>query len=137
MCIFCNIINKKQEAFIVYEDVDVIAFLDNDPINEGHVLLVPKNHYLDIDDIPQDELSHLMITAQLIVKSLKKIYKPSGYSIMQNGGIFNDIGHFHLHIFPRYSNDGFKWIYSTQKINFNKQISDNIKAELEKNNLAN
>ena len=48
MCIFCDIANKKLETNIVYEDETVMVFLDNDPINEGHVLLIPKEHYLDV-----------------------------------------------------------------------------------------
>ena len=69
--------------------------MDMEPINEGHILLVPKEHYLDVDEI----LSHLMIISKKIVSVLKEIYRPNGYSIMQNGGEFNDVGHYHLHIF--------------------------------------
>lgn len=108
-CIFCHKENIKTD--FVYEDDIVMAFLDMDPINEGHVLLVPKAHYLDIDEVPDEVLSHIMLVAKRITSSLKKVYKPNGYSIMQNGGEFNDTGHFHLHIFPRYHGDGFGFVY--------------------------
>lgn len=107
-CIFCN--KEKIETDFIYEDDIVMAFMDIDPINEGHILLVPKKHYIDIDEIPDNELSHLILVSKKIVKNMKIRYKPDGYSIMQNGGQFNDIGHFHMHIFPRYKNDGFGWI---------------------------
>ena len=83
MC-FCN----KEEIItgFIYEDEKVMAFMDMDPINEGHVLIVTKEHYLDIDEIPDDILAHLIIISKKIVSVLKEIYNPDGYSIMQNGG---------------------------------------------------
>lgn len=107
-CVFCH--KEQLVTDIVYEDEKVMAFLDMEPINEGHVLLVPKDHYLDVDELPDELLSHLIIISKKIVVALKKIYHADGYSIMQNGGKFNDVGHYHLHIFPRYENDGFGWI---------------------------
>ena len=89
--------------------------MDMDPINPGHVLLIPKEHYLDIDEIPDEVLSHLTIVSKKIVTALKEIFLLDGYSIMQNGGEFNDVGHYHLHIFPRYKGDGFSWIYGSEK----------------------
>ncbi|MRI82455.1 HIT domain-containing protein [Aerococcaceae bacterium DSM 109653] len=99
----------------VYEDEIVIAFMDMDPINPEHVLLIPKEHYLDVDEIPDEVLSHLTIVSKKIVTALKEIFLLDGYSIMQNGGEFNDVGHYHLHIFPRYKGDGFSWIYGSEK----------------------
>lgn len=112
-CIFCH--KEKIVTDIVYEDELVLAFLDMEPINEGHILLIPKKHYLDVDEIPDEVLSHLMIISKKIVSALKEIYCPDGYSIMQNGGKFNDVGHYHLHIFPRYKRDVFGWTYGENK----------------------
>lgn len=123
-CIFCD---KSKISNIVYEDDFVIAFMDIDPINEGHILVIPKTHYLDMDEIPDNIISHLMIVSKKIVNVLKNIYKPDGYSIMQNGGEFNDIGHYHLHIFPRYKNDGFSWNYSDDEQNVNSVIAERIR----------
>lgn len=129
-CIFCKIANKKIESNIVYESNNIIAFLDIDPINEGHILVIPKEHYLDIDEIPKELLTHLLDITQKIVIAIKKIYNPNGYSIMQNGGEFNDIGHFHLHIFPRYQNDGFGWKCIENEINVSQEIANNIRKAL-------
>ncbi len=93
MCIFCDIAKHTLDTNIVYEDNVVIAFLDSNPINEGHILIVPKEHYLDIDEIPENINSYIISIAKKIVTTLKSIYHPDGYTIMQNGGIFNDIGH--------------------------------------------
>ena len=127
MCIFCDIANKKLETNIVYEDETVMAFLDNDPINEGHVLLIPKEHYLDVDELPSDVLCHLMNVSQKIVIAIKKVYLPDGYSIMQNGGAFNDIGHYHMHIFPRYENDEFDWKFSAEAFEHSEIVAERLK----------
>lgn len=133
MCVFCNIVNKKSDAYVVYENDKVLAFLDNDPISEGHILLIPKEHYLDVDDIPEDLLREIMEVSQKLVKAIKKVYKPNGYSIMQNGGIFNDIGHYHMHIFPRYLDDGFGFKYSSESHKFSMEIAENIRSILKNN----
>lgn len=125
-CIFCNIIAEKEKCYKVYSDNIITAFLDIDPINEGHLLLIPNNHYLDIDEIPNDVISHMFTYSKHIVKALKKVYDLEGYSIIQNGGKFNDIGHFHLHIFPRYSNDGFSWQYLNKEKLVNEKIAKDL-----------
>ncbi|MBQ7760489.1 MAG: HIT family protein [Clostridia bacterium] len=129
-CIFCKIIDKEIESNIVYESNNIIAFLDTDPINEGHILIVPKKHYLDIEELPSEVLNEIMELSQRIIKVLKTIYNPNGYSIMQNGGEFNEIGHFHLHIFPRYQNDGFGWKCNEKEINVSQKIARNIRKAL-------
>ena len=106
-CIFCD--RKKIKTKIVYEDEKIIAFFDADPINEGHILLIPKEHYADADDIPDELLAHIAQVSKRVISALKIVYSPDGYSVMQNGGKFNDIGHYHLHIFPRNDGDGFGW----------------------------
>lgn len=126
MCVFCDIVSKELKSYIVYENDKVIAFLDNAPINEGHILLIPKKHYLDVDELPVDILSELMMVSQELVKVLKKVYDLDGYSIMQNGGMFNDIGHYHLHIFPRYINDDFSWISSNESFEYSEEIAEKL-----------
>ncbi len=124
-CVFCD--RNKIATDFVYEDDKVMAFMDMEPINEGHVLLVPKEHYLDVDEMPDELLAHLMKISKTIVSALKEIYNPDGYSIMQNGGEFNDIGHYHLHIFPRYTGDGFGWTYGDAKKEVNAEIAQRIR----------
>ena len=127
-CIFCH--KEKIVTDFIYEDETVMAFMDMEPINEGHVLLVTKEHYLDADEIPDDILAHLMIISKKIVSALKDTYKPDGYSIMQNGGEFNDIGHYHMHIFPRYEDDGFGWTYGDNGKLVNAEIAKTIREKI-------
>lgn len=130
MCTFCSIAKHEIKANIVYETDELISFLDIDPINEGHVLVIPKEHYCDVDEMPQELLFKIAVTSQIIVTALKKTYNPDGYSIMQNGGIFNDIGHYHLHIFPRYQNDDFHWNCSAAKFGDASAIALKIKENI-------
>lgn len=127
-CVFCD--KNKITTDFVYEDNVVMAFMDMNPINEGHILIIPKEHYLDIDEIPDEILAHLMIISKKIVLALKEIYKPNGYSIMQNGGEFNDVGHFHLHIFPRYKGDGFAWTYDSKSKGVNEEAVKRIRERI-------
>lgn len=69
-------------------------------------MIVPKKHCLDLDELDEDITIHIMEFSVKTTRSLKRLFKPGGYSIIQNGGYFNDIGHYHMHVFPRYKNDG-------------------------------
>lgn len=128
-CIFCNKANLATD--IIYEDDMVLAFMDMDPINEGHVLLIPKEHYLDADEMPDELLTHIMLVSKKLVAAIKKVYHPNGYSIMQNGGEFNDVGHYHMHVFPRYHGDGFGWTFGEDGKAVNSEIAQKIKDALE------
>ncbi|RHW43340.1 HIT family protein [Neobacillus notoginsengisoli] len=109
-CIFCKIITKEADAQILFENEYVCCFLDKYPINKGHVLVVPKKHYPEFTQVDQDSLSKIIITAKRIAAQLQKVLNPDGITIMQNNGVFKDVNHYHMHIIPRFLNDGFGWI---------------------------
>ncbi len=125
-CVFCKIISDQADAYRVFELDDIIAFLDIDPINEGHVLIVPKIHESSIEKIPVAILTKIMELAQRIVIALQKIYGIKGYTIMQNGGQFCDFGHFHVHIFPRYENDGYSINYPVGNFECSEKVAQQI-----------
>ncbi len=129
-CIFCKIVKKEIPTYVIYEDGDILSFLDIEPINEGHVLIIPKDHYLDSDELPTELLAKITALSARIVAAIKRVYNPDGYSIMQNGGEFNDIGHYHLHIFPRYKEDGFSWNFPDKVQEYNNDIADRIRELL-------
>ena len=85
---------------------------------------------MDVDEIPDELLAHVMRVSKKIVAVLKDIYQPDGCSIMQNGGEFNDVGHYHLHIFPRYQGDGFGWVDADQEFEVSKTVADKIRKML-------
>ena len=110
-CIFCDIIAGKSSAEIVYQDDLTICFMDLYPINHGHILLVPKTHYTDLYDLPDAVAEHLIKISKKLSAKLKNVYKPDGVTVFQSNGYFNEIGHYHMHILPRYKNDGFSISY--------------------------
>ena len=108
-----RITNNKN---LIWHDDSVAMILDMDPLSKGHVLIVPITHYIDMDEMPIEQLNHIMSLAQSYLKVLKQVYQPAGYSIIQNGGLFNDLGHYHLHIFQRNSPQEFGWTYAETKV---------------------
>lgn len=130
MCEFCEIARHRREAYVIWENEKTIAFLDIDPIHEGHVLIIPKEHADSIDKIPADILLDVMKTARRIVAALREIYHNPGYTIMQNGGVFCDCGHVHFHVFPRYKNDGFGYIYPEGSAAYSKSVAENLRRHL-------
>lgn len=110
-CIFCRIVAKEAPAEILLESEKVISFLDINPINFGHTLVIPKGHYKKFHEIPDDVLMELTIFVSRISKALIETLKPHGYNIFTNNGKFagQQIMHCHIHIIPRFFNDGIKF----------------------------
>jgi len=109
-CIFCKIIRGEIPSYKVYEDNDVVAFLDISQATKGHTLVVPKIHSSNLIDIDTVTLSKVMIVAQKIATSMMKTLDGiKGINIVNNCG--EDAGqsvmHFHVHVIPRYSKDDF------------------------------
>ena len=103
-CIFCKIINGDIPCFKVYEDDDVLGFLDVNPNTNGHTLLVPKKHILDFDEIDLDMLSKINIAAKKVKKLLEEKLNCDGIIIQQNNGCVQEVKHYHMHVKPIYSN---------------------------------
>lgn len=109
-CIFCQIIDGKADSSKVYEDEVCSAFMDIQPVNPGHILVVPKAHYKDLSDLPADVGSHLFQVAQSISLCLPKTgIKSEGIDLFLANGeaAGQEIFHVHLHIIPRFAGDGF------------------------------
>ena len=107
-CIFCQIVEKKIPSQILFENVTNLAFLDIFPISKGHTIVIPKNHYNNLEDIPVDELSELYKIVKKISSKIYKKLKIDGYNILQNNfkAAGQVINHFHIHIIPRSREDG-------------------------------
>jgi histidine triad (HIT) family protein len=108
-CIFCRIAAGGQPSEKIYEDKNTFAFLDINPVNLGHVLIVPKTHSRNIFDISENECAHIFETARKISLAVKSATKAEGVNIMMNNELSAGqiIYHSHVHIIPRYKNDGF------------------------------
>jgi len=103
-CIFCRIAQKQVPASLVYEDEKAVAFLDIKPLNEGHTLVIPKAHYENIFEIPQELIAYLHGITKRVAFAVKKATSADGISIIQQNGkaAGQDIFHLHVHVIPRY-----------------------------------
>lgn len=106
--IFNKIINREVPAEIIYEDDKVISFLDIKPVNKGHVLVVPKKKFRNIFDADPVVFAHMATVAQKVAVALKEVTGADGANLVMNNerAAGQDVFHAHLHIFPRYENDG-------------------------------
>lgn len=109
-CIFCKILEGGLPSYKVYEDSNTLAFLDIFPINPGHVLIIPKNHFTDIFDTPEKDMQNLIATARKIVPAVMKATKADAINIGMNNKPASGqvVMHSHLHVIPRYKTDGLK-----------------------------
>ncbi|MDD3531849.1 MAG: HIT family protein [Candidatus Shapirobacteria bacterium] len=105
-CIFCQIAKGKIPAQIVHRDDKTIAFLDSQPKSAGHTLVIPREHFTSLLDIPAGLLADVVQSLQKVAQNINKQLKPDGFNICQNNGAFagQTINHFHFHIIPRYQN---------------------------------
>lgn len=110
-CLGCRLANKMEPVNVVYENDVLCCILDHDPFNEGHVLILPKGHFEDIDELDEETANAIIQTSRLLARALKKLYEPDGLTIVQNGGIFNELSHFHMHVVPRYKHQSFADFY--------------------------
>jgi len=109
-CIFCKIIKGGLPSSKVYEDEVCIAFMDIQPVNPGHVLVVPKTHSKDLSDLPADTGAHLFRVAQRIAVHMPEVgIKTEGINLLVAHGeaAGQEVFHVHLHVIPRYKEDGF------------------------------
>jgi histidine triad (HIT) family protein len=123
-CLGCKLANKRIETHVVYENELVACFLDHAPLNEGHILILPKQHCLDVDDLDEITAFEIMKASAMLAKVLKSQFHPDGITIIQNGGAFNDLSHYHMHIFPRYESDGFAWVEPADTTNAKGRLSE-------------
>jgi len=137
-CIFCHIVAGRVASKKVFEDPKVTAVLDINPGNPGHVLLLPKEHYAIMPQIPDEEIGHLSMNSKAISASLLRAVKCHGTTIFIANGVAagQRAQHFMMHIIPRMENDGLgielqeNKISSDKLIELKKQLLPSIKKAL-------
>lgn len=107
MCIFCKIVDKEMPCYCIYEDKEVMAFLDISQVTKGHVLLIPKQHYDDFIECDDELLMHMAQIAKMLAKRIMARTDAEGMNIISNihevAG--QSVQHFHIHLIPRYGDD--------------------------------
>lgn len=109
-CIFCEIISNNIPSSKIHEDQICIAILNIQPVNTGHVLIIPKEHHKLVIDYPNEIVSHIFLIAQKINRALRKTKikcEAVNYLLADGETAGQEIFHTHLHIIPRYQDDGF------------------------------
>ena len=101
-CIFCKIIKGDIPSYTIYEDDIVKVFLDVNPMSPGHMLIIPKKHFENLDDIDIDTLTHINEIAKKMHILLKEKLNIDGMSIIQNNGDVQEVKHYHMHLKPYY-----------------------------------
>ena len=107
-CIFCKLANGVFATNSIYEDEDFNVILDVGPATKGHALILPKEHYDNFFELPDEKAAKVMVLAKKLSASMKEKLNADGLNIVQNNGSVagQTVMHYHLHIIPRYENDG-------------------------------
>lgn len=139
-CILCKIIRHEAPSNSVYEDEQVLAFMDIQPINPGHVLIVPKEHVEFVSELADNTVAQLSIVAKKINSALRKSgLKVEGVNhfIADGEAAGQEVAHVHLHVFPRHKKDGFGFKFPDQYLRLPtdsdlKEVAQKIRSKLQK-----
>ena len=112
-CIFCKIIAAEVPAAVVYEDDSIVAFLDIGPLADGHLLVIPREHYTRLTDVPLESCAQIASVLPLLGRAALEVTKAEGFNVLLNQGAVagQAVPHIHFHIIPRKKDDqlGYRW----------------------------
>ena len=132
-CLFCKIIAGEVPSDKVYEDADTLAFLDIKPVNPGHTLVIPKAHYVNVFDAPEDVWGKVMNTVHKVARAVEKGLPVGDLNIAMNNGKHSGqvVFHAHVHVMPRYEGDGYGlWYGKPYEEGQAQQIAEKIKTAI-------
>lgn len=109
-CIFCKIVKGEIPSYKVWEDDNVLAFLDVNPSTKGHTLIIPKKHHENIFDMSEEEMANMGVGAKKVADLLKKNLKCDGINLVNSNGTVaqQEIMHYHMHVIPRYEDEDYE-----------------------------
>ena len=131
-CIFCKILSKEIPAKILYEDDDTISFLDAFPVAKGHTLVIPKQHYAKIQDLPSEINEKLFNTVHKMIPKVDSLQGSTLVAIHNGKDSGQEVPHVHVHLIPRSNNDSAGPVHSmfTDKIELSDSEIDSLCNEL-------
>ena len=109
-CVFCAIVAGDNEASLVYADEVAVVFMDVNPVTPGHLLVVPRSHAVGLEDLDEDTSAHVWSLGHQMARALRRTsLRCEGINVFLADGeaAFQEVFHFHLHVFPRFAGDGF------------------------------
>jgi histidine triad (HIT) family protein len=110
-CRFCQIIAGDEQGHVVFEDERTIAFLDNRPLFPGHSLLLPRDHYETLGDLPDELIGPLFQNARLLSVAVPKAMRKPGSFVAMNNVVSQSLPHLHVHVVPRKPKDGLRGFF--------------------------
>lgn len=135
-CIFCKIIQGEIPSAKVYEDENVLAFIDISQVTKGHTLVIPKEHQQDLFALTPEVASNLFRVVPSIANAIKKTFNPVGLNLVNNNGEMagQTVFHFHMHLIPRYGKqDGFGAKWANNMDQYKPQDLQNIASSIQEN----
>lgn len=108
-CVFCQIVRGEAEASFVHQDDAIVAFMDIQPITQGHLLVAPREHFVMMKDVPDQTAMRAFRVARMLGVTSEATLGAGGVNLFVADGevAFQDVPHFHIHVIPRYPQDGF------------------------------
>jgi histidine triad (HIT) family protein len=110
-CKFCAVARGELETAVVYEDDEVVAFLDHRPLFPGHCLLIPREHIETLDDLPRGRMGPFFETVQRLAHAVEHAMKAEGTFIALNNRVSQSVPHLHVHVVPRRKGDGLRGFF--------------------------
>jgi histidine triad (HIT) family protein len=110
-CVFCDIAARRVAAKIIFEDEISVAFLDHRPLFPGHVLLIPKEHYRTLPELPAELVGPFFVNAQHLTAAVEAAMKAEGSFVAMNNVVSQSVPHLHVHIVPRTKGDGLRGFF--------------------------
>nr|EGQ39991.1 MAG: HIT family hydrolase [Candidatus Nanosalinarum sp. J07AB56] len=129
-CVFCGIINGDIPGHIVHETEETVAFLDAEPVSEGHTLVVPRRHVETIYD--SGDMDYLWTEAVRVANAIREALDPAGMNLQQNTGeaAGQEVDHLHLHLTPRYTGDEVQLDYDREELGDGEELAEKLSAHL-------
>ncbi len=133
-CIFCKILAGEIPCFKLYEDDATLAFMDINPANDGHALVIPTEHSADVHAVSEAAITATVLTAKKVAAAVQKTLEPDGLNLLQCNGpaAAQSVFHFHMHVLPRKNGDALKLNWGLVPGDMDKigQLAERIRAHL-------
>jgi histidine triad (HIT) family protein len=133
-CIFCRIAKGEIPSYKVYENNNLIAILDISQATKGHTLIIPKTHAKNLYELDDLSAAEIFKVVPFIAKGIKKAFNPIGLNVVINTEKpLQSVNHFHIHLVPRYDNDGFDIAFANHQAEMNQDIYNQIQQAIKDN----
>jgi histidine triad (HIT) family protein len=129
-CLFCKVVAGEVAARLVFEDEMSLAFLDHRPVFPGHCLLIPRNHYETLTDLPEHLIGPFFKNVQLLGRAVESAMAAHGTFVAMNNRVSQSVPHLHTHIVPRRRKDGLKGFFWPRQTHQSEQEIETVQSAI-------